>query len=238
MKYAMPLWLGWMQVLAAGAGAVTACPRSRLRSASLPTSTTRDIERAVADSPRPRTSSASPHHCRRLGGPRCLAGEDPRRRRDLRPVGSAASRDQPANGRGRDFHLQRKWPLPRPVSQGRWYLAPACAQSWPIMDTRKQSRWIDWYGNLEVTPPFTDRHGRRFPYGRMITGKQAELSMHRGVMKFIEAQAMQRPLIIVDVSWLMIGHVDEVVSFVPAKTRQGSRSSCPAPRQLERCWIH
>ena len=94
---------------------------------------------------------------------------------------------------------------------------------------RKQARWIDWYGNLEVTPPFTNRKGRRFPYGRVITGKQTELTMHPAVMKFIEAQAMQWPPIVVDVSWLMIGHVDEVVSFVPAKTQTGFKVLLPSP---------
>ena len=94
---------------------------------------------------------------------------------------------------------------------------------------RKKSRWIDWYGNLEVTPPFTDRHGRHFPYGRVITGRQIELAMHPAVMKFIQAQEMQWPPIEVDVSWLMIGHVDEVVSFVPAKTKTGFKVLMPSP---------
>jgi len=94
---------------------------------------------------------------------------------------------------------------------------------------RKHSRWIDWYGNLEVTPPYTNRQRRRFPYGRVITGKQTELAMHPAVMKFLEAQAMQWPPIVVDVSWLMIGHVDEVVNFVPAKTKTGFKVLLPSP---------
>jgi protein-arginine deiminase len=94
---------------------------------------------------------------------------------------------------------------------------------------RKQSRWIDWYRNLEVTPPFTNRQGLHFPYGRVITGKQSELAMHAAVMKFLEAQAMQWPPIVVDVSWLMIGHIDEVVSFVPAKTKTGFKVLLPSP---------
>ena len=50
---------------------------------------------------------------------------------------------------------------------------------------RENTRWIDWYGNLEATPPFTDRQGRRFPFGRLIVGKQL-LTMHPDVMKFLE----------------------------------------------------
>ena len=94
---------------------------------------------------------------------------------------------------------------------------------------RKQARWIDWYGNLEVTPPFIDRQGRNFPYGRIITGKQNELGMHPAVMKFLETQAMQWPPIVVDVSWLLIGHVDEAVNFVRAKTKTGFKVLLPSP---------
>ncbi len=51
---------------------------------------------------------------------------------------------------------------------------------------RKEARWNDWYGNVEATPPHTDRQGRRFPFGRVITGKQHGDAMHPGVMRFLE----------------------------------------------------
>ena len=95
---------------------------------------------------------------------------------------------------------------------------------------RKQARWNDWYGNVEATPPHTDRQGRRFPYGRVITGKQHEFTMHPGVLKFLEAQGVQWPPIVVDTSWLVIGHVDEVVNFVPAKTKAGFKVLLPSPK--------
>ena len=95
---------------------------------------------------------------------------------------------------------------------------------------RKQTRWIDGYGNVEATPPHADRQGRRFPYGRVITGKQRELMMHPGVLRFLEAQGVQWPPIVVDTSWLAIGHVDEVVSFVPAKARAGFKVLLPSPK--------
>jgi protein-arginine deiminase len=95
---------------------------------------------------------------------------------------------------------------------------------------RKNTRWIDWYGNLEATPPHTDRQGRRFPYGRIIAGKQRELAMHPGVMRFLEAQAVQWPPIVVDTSWLAIGHVDEVVNFVPANGKAGFKVLLPSPK--------
>jgi protein-arginine deiminase len=95
---------------------------------------------------------------------------------------------------------------------------------------RKYTRWIDWYGNLEATPPHTDRQGRRFPYGRIVAGRQRELAMHPGVMRFLEAQGVQWPPIEVDTSWLTIGHVDEVVNFVPAKGKAGFKVLLPSPK--------
>jgi protein-arginine deiminase len=54
--------------------------------------------------------------------------------------------------------------------------------------------------------------------------------MHPGVLKFLEGQAMQWPPIIVDTSWLAIGHVDEVVNFVPAKSKPGFKVLLPSPK--------
>ena len=101
-------------------------------------------------------------------------------------------------------------------------MAPAIA--------RKQAGWNDWYGNIEATPPHTDRQGRRFPYGRVITGKHDGFTMHPGVLKFLEAQGVQWPPIVVDTSWLVIGHIDEVVNFVPAQSKAGFKVLLPSPK--------
>jgi protein-arginine deiminase len=95
---------------------------------------------------------------------------------------------------------------------------------------RKQQRWNDWYGNVEATPPHTNRQGRKYPYGRVITGRQRELMLHPGVLKFLQVQGVQWPPIVVDTSWLAIGHVDEVVNFVPAKTKPGFKVLLPSPK--------
>lgn len=95
---------------------------------------------------------------------------------------------------------------------------------------RPRTRWIDWFGNLEVSPPHTDRSGRRHPYGRLIAGTQRELSMHPDAMRFLEAQGMQWPPIMLDTSWLSIGHVDELINFVPARTAPGWKVLLPSPR--------
>ena len=94
---------------------------------------------------------------------------------------------------------------------------------------RKSTRWIDWFGNLEVSPPHTDSAGRRFPYGRVIIGQQRELTMHPDALRFLEAQRVQWPPIVLDTSWLSIGHVDEIINFVPARTSIGYKVLLPSP---------
>lgn len=94
---------------------------------------------------------------------------------------------------------------------------------------RTETRWIDWFGNLEVSPPVTARSGREFPYGRVLTGVQNGLGMHPGVLAFLEAQAVQTPALALDVSWLTIGHVDETINFVPAPDGKGFRALLPDP---------
>lgn len=89
---------------------------------------------------------------------------------------------------------------------------------------RPNTRWIDWYGNLEVSPPVPT-----FPHGRILTGKQGDLSMHPDVLGFLEEQRLQAPALIIDTSWLEIGHVDEVVNFVPAPDGPGFRVLLPSP---------
>ncbi len=70
--------------------------------------------------------------------------------------------------------------------------------------------WIDWYGNLEVTPPLP-----KYPWGRVYYGTADGISMHPDIVEFINTQELQSPALAIDTSWLYIRHVDEVVSFVP-----------------------
>ncbi|MEQ8847098.1 protein-arginine deiminase family protein [Botrimarina sp.] len=73
--------------------------------------------------------------------------------------------------------------------------------------------WIDWYGNLEASPP-TDA----WPHGRVLYGfdPASGAQLHPEVVDFLTEQGLQAPLR-VDVGWLQIKHVDEMVSFLPAK---------------------
>ncbi|MBE1594278.1 protein-arginine deiminase domain-containing protein [Streptomyces stelliscabiei] len=76
---------------------------------------------------------------------------------------------------------------------------------------------INSTGNLETIPPYT-HNGKSYPAGRIITGRHgSRLPSHTG---FLRAQQAQDPLVL-DASWLGVGHVDEFVQFLPADTPRG-----------------
>jgi len=54
--------------------------------------------------------------------------------------------------------------------------------------------------------------------------------MHPEVIKFLEAQDAQGPVLWLDTSWLVIGHVDEAVSWVPSTVGTPFRMMIPSPR--------
>ena len=78
--------------------------------------------------------------------------------------------------------------------------------------------YIDWFGNLELTPPCIGPDGTAYPIGRILTGRQKRLGMHDAVMTFLEEQGVQWPPIVLDTGFLWIGHVDEIVNFIPTDT--------------------
>lgn len=79
--------------------------------------------------------------------------------------------------------------------------------------------WLDWYGNLEVTPPL-----RRYPLGRIYYGHNPdgpkEASLNPEIVGMFEAQGIQAPALKLDTGWLLIKHVDEVISFLPSGYRE------------------
>lgn len=74
--------------------------------------------------------------------------------------------------------------------------------------------WLDWYGNLEVTPPLPGK-----PFGRILYGynKHTGRSLNPQIVKMLEAQGVQTPLIKIHTGWLLIKHVDEIFNFIPVK---------------------
>lgn len=71
------------------------------------------------------------------------------------------------------------------------------------------NQWTDGYGNLEVTPPLGE-----YPLGRIYYGNTGNVIFHPDVLDFLKAQEIQSPPVDIDTSWLMIRHVDEIISFI------------------------
>jgi protein-arginine deiminase len=74
--------------------------------------------------------------------------------------------------------------------------------------------WLDWYGNLEVTPPLPKYPQGRIYYGHNPDGPK-EASLNPEIVSMLDAQRIQGPALKLDTGWLLIKHVDEVISFLP-----------------------
>ena len=68
-------------------------------------------------------------------------------------------------------------------------------------------------GNIEVGAPT-----KNAPLGKLVVGNarldENSETMDPDILRFLEAQR-QQPLVEINTSWLMVGHVDEVLTFVP-----------------------
>ncbi|WP_020587286.1 protein-arginine deiminase family protein [Desulfobacter curvatus] len=74
---------------------------------------------------------------------------------------------------------------------------------------------LDSFGNLECSPPFTHKTTKReYKFGRIVYGGGGSRTMEKKVREFLEKQKVQEPFE-VDTDWLIVGHVDEVFSFLP-----------------------
>ncbi|KAF4332824.1 arginine deiminase type-3 [Fusarium beomiforme] len=76
---------------------------------------------------------------------------------------------------------------------------------------------IDSTGNLETIPPYK-HNGKSYPLGRTIMGAWDGRSPL--MVEFLKAQEVQDPLVL-DTSWLSVGHVDEFIQFLPAYNDRG-----------------
>jgi hypothetical protein len=87
-------------------------------------------------------------------------------------------------------------------------------------------------GNLECTPPYTAPNGKVFPFGRIYCcaerAHDPSDALAPGYKEFLEAQLVQTPISI-DAGWLSVGHVDEMISFIPAKSKLGFKLLLASP---------
>ncbi|XWX01265.1 hypothetical protein V2A60_009291 [Cordyceps javanica] len=75
----------------------------------------------------------------------------------------------------------------------------------------------DSTGNLETVPPYS-LNGKSYPAGRTVMGSQ--FGEKPEMVKFLDAQEVQAPIEI-DTTWLEVGHTDEFMQFLPAKSERG-----------------
>jgi protein-arginine deiminase len=105
------------------------------------------------------------------------------------------------------------------------------------LDTRSS---LDSFGNLEVSPP-VEVGGIRYPLGRIVLGtrrrgpsnSQVDRKATLALREFLYAQVVQAPFE-AHTDWLEVGHVDEIVSFVPASSALGFQILIASPRRARK----
>lgn len=76
----------------------------------------------------------------------------------------------------------------------------------------------DSTGNLEVTPPVRSQSGNVYPWGRIYYGPgERGYAFNRETREFLESQTVQAPIEL-ETSWLEVGHVDEMMTFIPCNS--------------------
>lgn len=78
---------------------------------------------------------------------------------------------------------------------------------------------LNSFGNFETIPPYS-LGTESYPLGRVLRGNIPTYYPDKTFLAMIEAQRVQPP-VYVDTSWLLVGHVDETMSFVKASTPRG-----------------
>lgn len=97
---------------------------------------------------------------------------------------------------------------------------------------------LDSFGNLEVSPPVTVK-GRKYPLGRIVFGgkkfgdySESNRQMMPQLRKFLYSQKVQSPFEIYT-DWLTVGHVDEIICFVPAVNDVGFEVLVASPQKTK-----
>ncbi|ONI87051.1 hypothetical protein ALI144C_10490 [Actinosynnema sp. ALI-1.44] len=70
-------------------------------------------------------------------------------------------------------------------------------------------------GNIESLPPY-----RGFPHGRLLYGSAPDRTPNQAFVGLLTGQGQQPPVVI-DTSWLLVGHADETVHVIPAPGERG-----------------
>lgn len=100
----------------------------------------------------------------------------------------------------------------------------------PMNDAAGHGYSMNSFGNWDVVPPYT-KGAETYPLGRNIWGEGDQVvdQPDPAYAAFVRAQAVQPP-INVDSSWLVVGHVDEFLSWVRTNTPRGWGMLAGSPR--------
>ena len=81
---------------------------------------------------------------------------------------------------------------------------------------------FDSHGNLEVSPPVSVG-STEYKFGRIYYGEgRPTTPFNPDIKGFLEAQLIQKPFDL-DTDWLGVGHVDEIISFIPSNVGENFR---------------
>jgi hypothetical protein len=102
-----------------------------------------------------------------------------------------------------------------PVDRWRNVIARAAAQGGA--NASNTTTTYDSNGNLECTPP-CEVSGKYYPWGRIYYGPGvAPQPFDPATRDFLEKQVVQKPFQL-NTDWLLVGHVDEMLTFLPTTT--------------------
>jgi protein-arginine deiminase len=76
------------------------------------------------------------------------------------------------------------------------------------------------FGNFETIPPYT-ANGKTWPLGRVVRGSTAGFYPDKTFDKMVASQSVQGGIVYVNTEWLLVGHVDETLSFIKAPSPRG-----------------
>ncbi|UQI46464.1 protein-arginine deiminase domain-containing protein [Streptomyces sp. HU2014] len=83
---------------------------------------------------------------------------------------------------------------------------------------------LNFTGNFESLPPYAG-----YPQGRVVHGGSADRRPDPSFVGMLNAQG-QQPAVVLDTSWLLVGHVDETVHVVRADNARGWTLAVSDPR--------
>lgn len=78
---------------------------------------------------------------------------------------------------------------------------------------------LNSFGNLETIPPYT-KNGVLYTLGKVFRGSTPTFYPDKTFDKMITSQTVQG-VFYIDTEWLLVGHVDETISFIKASTPRG-----------------